>query len=150
MSEEPSPNSETKDIVWDARELATQVDKRVGRPIKPVSIALLLGTGAFLLFYQAFLRRLIQRFGEDSANYLADRIRDLGGTIGELQLSRNSLAGRQGNGIRQLLSRITIGDSKRVRHGQAGRTQASAADNDSLVYSVVVISISQFVGRRKS
>jgi hypothetical protein len=149
MSEEPSQISETKDIVWDAREGYTQIEKRVGRPINPASIALLLGTGACLLFCQAFLRRLAQRFGEDSANYLVDQIRHLGDRGGKLQLSRDSSSERQGNGIRQMLSRITKGDSNNVQPGKAGQTQA-AADSDPLIYNVVVISISQFVGRRKS
>ena len=150
MSEESSHISETRDIVWDAREGNTQIEKRVSRPINPASIALLLGTGAFLLFCQAFLRRLAQRFGEDSANYLVDQIRDLGGRVGKLQLSRDSSSERRGNGTRQMLSRLTIGGSKRVQHGEAGQTQAVAADSDPLIYSIVVISISHFAGRRKS
>jgi hypothetical protein len=147
MSEEPSQISETKDIVWDAREDYTQIEKRVGRPINPASVALLLGTGACLLFCQAFLRRLAQRFGEDSANYLVDQIRHLSDRGGKLQLSRDSSSERQGNGIRQMLARITKGDSKNIQPAKTGQTQV---DSDPLIYSIVVISISQFVGRRKS
>jgi hypothetical protein len=150
MSEESSHISETRDIVWDAREGDTQIEKPVGRPINPAPIALLLGTGVFLLFNEAFLRRLAQRFGEDSADYLVDQIRDLGGRVGKLQLSRDSSSERRGNGIRQMLSRLTIGGSKRVQHGEAGKSQAVAADSDPLIYRIVVISISHFVGRRKS
>jgi hypothetical protein len=150
MSEESSHIRETRDIVWDAREGDTQIEKPVSRPINPASIALLLGTGAFLLFCQAFLRRLAQRFGEDSANHLVDQFRDLGGRVGKLQLSRDSSSERRGNGIRQMLSHLTIGGSKRVPHGEAGQTQAVAADSDPLIYRIVVISISHFGGRRKS
>ena len=150
MSEESSHISKARDIVWDAREGDAQIEKRVGRPINPASIALLLGTGAFLLFCQAFLRRLAQQFGEDSADYLVDRFRDLGGGIGKLQLSQDSSSERRGSGIRQMLSRLAIGGSKRVQHGEAGQTQAVAVDSDPLIYRIVVISISHFGGRRKS
>lgn len=149
MLEESSQISETKEIAWDAREGDTQIEKRVGRPINAASIALLLGTGAFLFFCQAFLRRIAERFGEDSANYLVDQIHDLGGRVGKLQLSRDSSSEREGNGIRQMLSRITKGDSKSVQRGKAGQTLA-AADSDPLIHSIVVISISQFAARKKS
>jgi hypothetical protein len=149
MSEESSQISETKDIVWDAREGDTRIEKRVRRPINPASIALLLGSGACLLFCQAFLKRLAQRFGEDSANYLVDQIRHLGNRSGKLQLSRDPSLERQGNAIRQILSRITKGDSKKVQPVKAGQPQA-AADSDPLIFSIVVISISQFAGRKKS
>jgi hypothetical protein len=97
----------------------------------------------------AFLNRLAQRFGEDSANYLVDQIRHLGNRRGKLELSRDPSSERQGNGIRQILSRVTKGDSKNVQPVKAGQPQA-AADSDPLIYSIVVISISQFAGRKKS
>jgi hypothetical protein len=152
MSEESFQNSETKEIVWDpvyTGELDAQMEKRSGSSVNPTSIALLLGTGVLLLFCQAFLRRLTERFGEDSANYVADRIRDLGGRIDELRLNRNFLSDRPKNGMRNLLSRVTMGDRRLVPHHGAPRTVKQAAASDPLAYRIVVISISHLAGRRK-
>jgi hypothetical protein len=152
MSEQCSHNSETKDIVWDPaypRELGALIEKRIGYSVSPKSIALVLGTGAFLFFCQAFLRRLTERFGEDSANYLADRIRELASRTEELQPNRKFLSDRQRNGTRNSLSRLTTEDRSLVPLRGAARTVNPAAEPDSFIYRIVVISISRFAGRRK-
>lgn len=152
MSEESFQNSETKEIVWDPAypgDFDAQIEKHIGSSVNPRSIALLLGTGALLLFCQAFLRRLTERFGEDSANYVADRIRNLARRIEEIQPSRRLLPDRQGNGVRNLLSRLTTGDRHLVPHRGATSAVKPAAHHDSFVYRIVVISISHFTGRNK-
>lgn len=151
MSEKFSQSSQAKDVLWDpgyAGELDPKIEKRVGFPLNPTSIAWLIGTGALLLFCQAFLRRLSERFGEDSANYVADRVRDLGNRSKELKLSQNPLSVRPGNTMRNLLSLVTRSGAGPVPHPGAASTERQA-ESDSFIYRVVVISISQLTGRRK-
>lgn len=152
MSEESFQNSETKEIAWDPActgELDAGIEKRSGSSVNPKSIALLLGTGALVLFCQAFLRRLTERFGEDSANYVADRIRDLGGKTTELRLNQNFLSARPEKGMRNLLSRVTMADRRLAPHQGTASTVKAAAKSDPLVYRIVIISISHLAGRRK-
>jgi len=154
MPEESIQDGEAKGIEWDpgySGELGAPIEKRLGSSVSPTSIALVLGTGALLLFCQAFLRRLTERFGEDSANYVADRLRDLGPRIDNPQLSRNLLSLRPRNGIRNLLSPIMRHDERsapKPKPGAAGAIEP-VVESDSLVYSVVVLSISRLTGRRR-
>ena len=153
MPEESIQDGEAKGIEWDpgySGELGAPIDRRLGSSVSPTSIALVLGTGALLFFCQAFLRRLTERFGEDSANYLADRLHDLGSRIDGPQLSRNLLSGRPRSGIRNLLSGIMGRDKRSVPNPGAAGTIGTVGESDSLVYSVVVVSISRLTGRRRS
>jgi hypothetical protein len=153
MPEESIQDGEAKGIEWDpgySGELGAPIDRRLGSSVSPTSIALVLGTGALLFFCQAFLRRLTERFGEDSANYLADRLHDLGSRIDGPQLRRNLLSGRPRSGFRNLLSGIMSRDKRSVPNPRAAGTIGTVGESDSLVYSVVVVSISRLTGRRRS
>jgi hypothetical protein len=153
MPEESIQNGEAKGIEWDpgySGELGAPVERRLGSSISPTSIALALGTGALLFFCQAFLRRLTERFGEDSANYVADRLRDLGPRIDNPQRSRNLLSVRPQRGIRNLPSPIARRDKRSAPKPGATGTIEPVTEGDSLLYSVIVVSISRLTRRRRS
>ena len=152
MPEESIQDGEAKGIEWDpdyTGELGAPIEKRLGSSVSPTSIALVLGTGALLLFCQAFLRRLTERFGEDSANYVADRLRDLDSRIDSSQLSRKLLSDHPRSSIKNLPSRIMRRDKRSVPKPGSPGTIEPVAESDSLVYSVVVLSISRLTGRRR-
>jgi hypothetical protein len=143
----------TKEIEWDpacTRELSAPTEKRIGSAVNPASIALVLGTGVLLFFCQAFVKRLTERFGEDAANYLADRLRDLASKTGDPQLGGNLLSEGPRPGIGNLLSSITRRDKSPVRTLRAARTIEPVRESDSLVYSIVAVSIFRLTGRRRS
>jgi len=151
MTEEP--NNEIKDIVWDivnTQDRDGEIEKAVGLPIRPVSIALLLGTGAFLLFYRAFLRQLTARLGEHSANFLADRLFDLGKKVEELWSNRELSPSYDRNAAANLLSAAT----RQVRklppsHDTETEKATEPAGGSFLLYRIVEIWISHPDRRRK-
>lgn len=153
MPEESTQNGQAKGIEWDpgySGELGAPMEKRLGSSLRPTSIALALGTGALLFFCQAFLRRLTERFGEDSADYVANRLRDLGTRIDNPRLSRNLLSVRRRSATRNLLSPIMGQDKRSASKPGATGTIEPVTGGYSLVYSVVVVSISRLTGRRRS
>jgi hypothetical protein len=153
MPEESIQDGETKEIEWDpacAGELSVPTEKRIGSAVNPASIALVLGTGVLLFFCQAFVKRLTERFGEDAANYVADRLRDLAGRTGDPQLGRNLLSEGPRPVMRNLLSSITRRDKSPARSLGAAETIEPVCESDSLVYSIVAVSISRFTGRKRS
>jgi hypothetical protein len=152
MPQESIQNGEAKGIEWDpgySGERGAPIEKRLGSSVSPTSIALALGTGALLFFCQAFLRRLTERFGEVSADYVADRLRDLGPRIDKPQLSRNLLSVRPRSGIRNLPSPVVRRDKRSAPKPGAAGTMGPVSEGDSLVYSVVVLSISRLTRRRR-
>ena len=152
MPEESIQDGGTKEIEWDPAcpgGLSAPTEKRIGSAVNPASIAVVLGTGVLLFFCQAFVKRLTERFGEDAANYLADRLRDLASRTGDPQLDGNLLSNRPRPGMRNLLSSITKRGKSTVR-SRAARTIEPVRENDSLVYSIVTVSISRFTGPRRS
>ena len=153
MPKESVRDCGTKEIEWDPActgELSAPTEKRIGLAVNPASIALVLGTGVLLFFCQAFVKRLTERFGEDAANYLADRLRDLAGRTGDPRLGGNLLSEGPRPGMRDLLSSITRHDKSPVRSLLAPKTIEPVCEGDSLVYSIVAVSISRLTGRRKS
>jgi hypothetical protein len=153
MPEESIQAVGSKEIEWDpvcTGELGAPTEKRIGSAISPASVALVLGTGALLFFCQAFVKRLTERFGEDAANYIADRLRDLGSRADSSQLGGSSLSDGPRSRMRDLLSSITRRDKSPVRSPRAARSIEPVRESDSLVYSIVVVSISRLTGRRRS
>ena len=153
MPEESVQNGGAKEIDWDPAyvgELSAPTEKRIGFAVSPASIALMLGTGALLFFCQAFVKRLTERFGEDAANYIADKLRDLGSRTDGSQLGGNLLSDGPRSGMKNLLSSIMSRDKSPVRSPRAARTIESVSESDSLMYSIVVVSISRLTGRRRS
>ena len=153
MPEESVQDGGTKEIEWDPAytgELSAPTEKRIGSAVNPASIALALGAGALLFFCQAFVKRLTERFGEDAANYIANRLHDLGSRTDSSQLGGNLLSDGPRSATRNFLSSVTRRDKSPVRGPGAARTIESVSESDSLMYSIVVVSISRLTGRRRS
>ena len=153
MPEESIQDGGTKEIEWDPAcpgGLSAPTEKRIGSAVNPASIAVVLGTGVLLFFCQAFVKRLTERFGEDAANYIADRLRDLGSRADSSQLGGSSLSDGPRSRMRDLLSSITRRDKSPVRTLRAARTIEPVRESDSLVYSIVAVSIFRLTGRRRS